>query len=192
MKTFPVDTHFQDDSCPSPPTWNQTSFHVITLHWFASLFCSVLLFSLPFHWGCHPVTSLRAVFENLSSKSSLLCRDPGSRISHVDVKMQTLWLWSLAQHPTSPVMYEMVVEGAARNWSRLCGFQEFPLQCCKLSEGGGMVPRFSRVRDERFISQMEIRLYVLSNINKILIHIANQIALFSSGFFLLENKRSRL
>lgn len=48
-----------------------------------------------------------------------------------------------------------------------------------------MVPRFSRVRDERFISQTEIRLYVLSNINKILIHIANQIALFSSGFFLL-------
>lgn len=57
--------------------------------------------------------SLRAVFESLSSKSSLLCRDPGSHISHMDVKMQTLWLWSLAQHPTSPVMYEMVVEGSA-------------------------------------------------------------------------------
>lgn len=113
MKTFPVDTHFQDDDRPSPPTWNQTSFHVITLHWFTSLFCSVLLFSLPFHWGCHPVMSLRAVFESLSSKSSLLCRDPGSHISHMDVKMQTLWLWSLAQRPTSPVMYEMVVEGSA-------------------------------------------------------------------------------
>ena len=47
-----------------------------------------------------------------------------------------------------------------------------------------MVFSFCRLQDERFISQMEIRLYVSGVVNKILIHTANRVAVIA--FFYIQ------
>lgn len=55
------------------------------------------------------------------------------------LKMQTLWLWSLAQHPTPPVMYEMVVEGAATELVCVAS-RSFPYSVVSLAKVEGWFP----------------------------------------------------